>query len=98
MKSLMVATVGFLAFALPAFAQSTPTSNATALGTSTTSGNGAGMPSAGTPQGQLGSSGPGTASPATVPSMGVQPGGGVPQALHPTADSSTTGTTTAPSK
>ena len=95
MKSVILAAAAFLAVTAPAFAQQTPNSNASALGGATTSGNGAGAPSAATPQGQIATSGPGSASPAAVPSMSGSP---VPQAQAPTADSSTTGSTTAPGK
>ena len=95
MKSVIFAAAGFLAFAAPAFAQSTPSSNATSQGDATTSGNGAGAPSASTPAGKVATSGLGSAAPSAVPSMSGAP---IPQAQAPTADSSTTGTTTAPGK
>lgn len=98
MKSLFVVAAGILALSAPAMAQS-PTSNATTLGTETTAGNAAGMPSASTPAGQLKTTGFGvSASPPAVTSMGARPNGAVPQALNPTPDSSVTGTTTAPAK
>lgn len=98
MKSLFIVAAGFLALTAPAMAQS-PTSNATTLGSGTTAGNGAGMPSASTPAGQLKTTGfGGPASPPAVASMGAQPNGAVPQALNPTPDSSVTGTTTATPK
>ncbi len=91
MKTAFFAAAAFLALGTPAFAQSNPTANATTLGTATTSGNGAGAPSASTPAGQVSSAGGGSASPQAVPSVGTSPAN-----APPTADSSTTGTTTAP--
>ncbi len=94
MKSVIIAAGAFLAIATPAFAQA-PSSNATTLGTETTSGNSAGAPSAATPQGQIATTGGVTAEAPSVPSLEARPSGVVPQALHPTADSSVTGSTAA---
>ncbi len=97
MKCFIIAA-GFLALALPAFAQGVPSSNATTLGTETTSGNGAGAPSASTPQGQIATTGGMSAEAPAVPAEGTRLSGVVPQAQHPTADSSVTGTTNTPSR
>ena len=56
MKLGLVAALFALTFNLPVVAQTTPSSNASAAGTATTSGNGAGMPSAATPAGQIATS------------------------------------------
>ncbi len=97
MKSLVIVTAGLLALSVPAMAQTTPSTNATTQGTETTSGNGQGMPTAATPAGQLSTTGGAVpVAPPAVSSMSVRPNGAVPQALAPTADSSTTGVTTPP--
>jgi hypothetical protein len=90
MKALVIAAAGFLALSLPSFAQTTPTSNATSLGTATTAGNSAGAPQASTPQGQLSTTG------GAPPVGGSSPvgGGTVPKATTPSADSAVTGTST----
>ena len=93
MKSVMIAAAGFLMVAAPAFAQA-PKTNATVEGTATTSGNGAGVPSASTPAGQIATTGPVVASPAAQPSVNT-PGATAPGA---TADSTVTGTTDATPK
>ena len=69
MKAITIATAGFLALSLPAFAQRTPASNATSLGDATTSGNSAGAPSASTPAGEISTTGPGS-----TESSGTSPG------------------------
>ena len=94
MKLAMIAAAAGFALATPAFAQA-PNSNATTLGTETTSGNGAGAPSAATPQGQIATTGSVVAAPPAVSSLEPRVSGVVPQAAHPTADSSTTGATAA---
>ena len=91
MKTIILASTGFLLMAVPVFAQTTPNSDSTALGDATTSGNAAGMPSAGTPAGEMKTTGSVNAAPAAVPSHGGTP---VAQATNPTADSTVTDTTT----
>ena len=91
MRSIIIAASGFLVLSIPAFAQTRPSSNASVLGTETTEGNAAGAPSAATPAGQISTTGPGLASPMGVPALG---GPAPAQATSPSADSSTTDTTT----
>ena len=86
MKTIILAIAGLLTLAYPALAQT----NATTLGSETTAGNGAGMPSASTPAGQVTTTGGPSASPAATSAFSASPAQRAPTA---TADSTTTGTT-----
>jgi hypothetical protein len=97
MKSVFALTAAFLLAGAPAFAQSTPSDNAAIQGGETTPGNGAGMPSSATPMGKISTVG-GDATTTIAPAVPALSGSPTAQAMHPTADSSTTGTTSAPAK
>ena len=86
MKTIILATAGLLTLAMPASAQR----NATTLGSETTSGNGAGMPSASTPAGQVTETGRGSAEPGATSAFRTSR---LQRAPTATADSTTTGTT-----
>ena len=90
MKALIIATAGFLALGLPAYAQS-PSNNATTSGTATTPGNSAGAPAASTPPGQVATTG-GVVS-ASPPAVQQARPTALSPTPAPTADSTTTGTT-----
>lgn len=88
MRISIVAAAALMACSVAAFAQTAPSSNATTLGTESAPGNSSGMPSAATPAGQIATTGMG-ASPSGTSAFATAG----QRAPTPTADSTTTGTT-----